>query len=194
MTPESFSQFKTLKPVQIERHRTTEHATTEIGWLCPVNGMFEITDTDIDRIVTICNQPPVYDFLFREKLEGEPYPREKAVDFLDWAQKGWLEKTHFVFLVRDANKQITAAVDIKSADLSGAEIGYWADTETPGYMTNAVMALVDLAKQAGYQRLFALIRPQNIKSVGVITRAGFAQTENTTKNEVEYLQYELALA
>lgn len=189
MTTETMPQFYMLEPVMIERYGTTEH-----GFLCPVKDEFEAAEQDIDRIVTICNQPQVYDLLFREKLNGEPYPRENALGFLDWAQKGWLEKTHFVFLVRDANKQITAAVDIKSADLSGAEIGYWADTETPGYMTNAVMALVDLAKQAGYQRLFALIRPQNIKSVGVITRAGFAQIENTTKNDVEYLQYELALA
>jgi RimJ/RimL family protein N-acetyltransferase len=68
---------------------------------------------------------------------------------------------------------VVGAIDIKSSDLDAGEIGYWASSEYPGYVTNAVVALSQLAKNAGFKSLFADTVPDNLPSQSVLRRAGF---------------------
>src|SRR5688572_29002030 len=112
------------------------------AFLLAVDQNFAVSNQDIDVIAELCNQTAIYELLFKDKLEGKPYPREKAAGFIDWARKGWQDNSHFVFLLRDATGEISAAVDIKSPNLAEAEIGYWADANKPGYMTNIIAAVV----------------------------------------------------
>jgi hypothetical protein len=108
----------------------------------------------IARIVSICNEPLVYDFLFRRQLAGKPYDESTASSFLSWATRGWAEKTHYVFLVVDGVEKIDAAVDIKSNHLRDAEIGYWASSESTGAATNAVAARGRI-----YRKFRKILRP-----------------------------------
>ncbi len=153
-----------------------------------------VTPQDEATIVTICNEPLIYHRLFRKVLGGQPYSLAKAQGFVHWAQQGWRDRSWFVFLLRDSTGQIIAAIDIKSADTDGAEIGYWASASRPGIMTNAVLQLCEVAREAGYRRLFALIVPDNAQSLGVVGRAGFVQTEDVTRDGTHYLQFARSLA
>ncbi len=125
------------------------------------------------RLVHICSEPAIYDWLFRGPLGGEPYTEDKAREFLKWACDGWSAGTHFVFFVLDDKRSIAAACDIKSNDLV-AEMGYWASQGHRGVMTNTVNALSGLAAKAGFQRLYARTREGNTRSQAVLLRARFS--------------------
>lgn len=150
-------------------------------------------EADIEKIAAVCNQKSVYDILFRDKFGGKEYDREKAVGFLNWAASGWKTQKYFVFLVRNSGGEIIGAVDIKSDDLEGGEIGYWADENNPGVMTNAVSRLAELAKNAGYKKLFALVLKENTKSQNVLGRNGFVWTGSVQKPEGERQVFEKIL-
>jgi RimJ/RimL family protein N-acetyltransferase len=137
-------------------------------WLVPA---VDYTDSDIARVTQICGQPALT-ALFTERLGGRAYTKDDAREFLIWCCRGWGSRHYFVFFVRDASGNILAACDIKSAD-AYAEVGYWADSDTPGVMTQAVIALTTWGRSVGFQRLFALVQPTNTRSRGVAERAGF---------------------
>jgi len=133
----------------------------------------EPTVDRLAEIVSICNEPEVYGWLFREVLGGLVYPPEKARGWLSWAADGWRANSHFCFAVTDESGGIVAACDIKSSDPDGAEIGYWASALHRGVMTNAVDAMCRAARQAGFRSLMAWVRHGNIRSLAVLARVGF---------------------
>lgn len=141
--------------------------------IIPVSDKIRLTDKNIDEIVEICNQELVYELLFREKLNGEKYKRLNAKSFVTWANKGWKESLYFVYLARLKDGKIVGAIDIKSNNLDLGEIGYWMDINFPGYMTNIVFGLAQQAKRVGFRKLVAYTKLENIKSKGVLERAGF---------------------
>ena len=151
------------------------------------------TPQDEIAMVAICNEPLIYQRLFCKRLGGQPYSLTEAQSFLRSAQQGWRDRSWFVFLLRDAHQQVVGAIDIKSAHTGGAEIGYWASATSPGVMTNAVHQLCDVARAAGYRRLFALIAPDNVQSLGVVKRAGFVQAEDVTRDGTAYQQFTCSL-
>lgn len=129
------------------------------------------------RIVAVCNESEVYRWLFREPLAGRPYSEKWARDWIEWSKAGWHAKTHFVFVVLDEMKSVAAACDIKSNALN-AEIGYWASQEHRGVMTNAVVAVCNLAAAAGFVGVFARTKKSNIRSQAVLARAGFEKSHD----------------
>lgn len=171
------------------RRQVLRYPTQEPCVLQALDESVSVTPKDEATIAAICNEPLIYHRLFSKMLDGQPYPLAKAQDFVRWAQQGWRDRSWFVFLLRDSTDQIIAAIDIKSADTEGAEIGYWASAASPGIMTNAVLQLCDVAGEAGYRRLFALIVPDNAQSLGVVTRAGFMQAEDVTRDGAHYRQF-----
>lgn len=148
-------------------------------------------ETDPSTVVSICNEPPIYDLLFAERCAGKPYAPADAERFLAWAERGWRDGTHFVYLIRSELGEIAGAVDIKSANLPSAEIGYWLGARHSGVMTNAVRALCELAWVAGYAELFGLVRQNNIRSANVLTRVGFTAGRTLTKNNVVYHRWQI---
>ncbi len=176
-------QYPDFKYIEI-----TNFKTGDLCQLWRVDKM-NITNNDYEQIRKICNEEAVYDYLFKEKLEGKPYPIEKAKGFIEWAKKGWDENTHFVFLVRNSEGEIVAAVDTKSNDCDGAEIGYWASEDYPGIMTNAVKAMIDVDKNAGFKSVWARVRKGNEKSYGVQERAGLKYDSDFTNDNKEYRKY-----
>lgn len=151
------------------------------------------SNADIPTIVSICNEPPIYNLLFAARSGGNPYSQADAERFLAWGARGWREGTHFLFLIRSDSGEVAGAMDIKSPNLESAEIGYWLSAHHSGVMTNAVCALVRLARNAGYAELFALVRPTNTRSANVVARAGFTQGETITRNETVYHRWVIRL-
>jgi RimJ/RimL family protein N-acetyltransferase len=135
----------------------------------------------LERIVAICNEPDVYDWLFRERLEGCPYTEEEARQWIEGSKSGWSSKTHFVFAILDESGAVAAACDIKSAD-PVSEIGYWASQRHRGLMTNGVRVLCALAATAGFQYLVARTKKENAQSQRVLKRAGFRRSPDQNDN------------
>lgn len=127
----------------------------------------------IQRIVQICNETAVYDFLFRRRLNGNSYDESMALGFLEWAKKGWDEGTHYVFIATDENGRIDAALDIKSNDLEKAEVGYWSSALKSGVVTPGLELMCSIASEAGFRGLTALTLPGNDRSQAVLRRNQF---------------------
>lgn len=124
-------------------------------------------------IAAVCNEPLVYDRLFRERIQGRPYTVQDGEAFLTWATAGWLEGTHFVFLLLDADGHVAGALDVKSPQLDAGEVGYWLGGEHRGIMTVALKAMIEVAREAGFQRLWARLDTDNLRSFALLERAGF---------------------
>ncbi len=124
-----------------------------------LDSSMQLTNADIEAVVNICNEKLVYNVLFSRILNGQPYSKAGAERFFAWACEGWDTNSWFVFIIRNSRKDIIAAIDIKSNTTDAAETGYWASASSPGIMTNAMFQLCDLAKEAGYRSLYALVAP-----------------------------------
>ncbi len=149
------------------------------GEICYMEGGLEMTfsDEDVQAITRICSQDEVYDMTFRYRMAGKPYTEEKARNFITRLQAGWRDQTRFTFIVRNSNNEIIGTIDIKSPDLDGAEIGYWSDKNSSGFMTNALNELVLVAAQAGYRTLHAKVLTHNTKSTNLLERVGFVKRD-----------------
>lgn len=148
-----------------------------------------ISDDDLETITRICSEELIYNVLFKEKFNGKPYTLENARSFINWAKEGWNKNKWFVFLIRDSENKIVGAVDIKSDNLESAEIGYWMTKEVSGVMTNAVVALCNMAKNAGYKSLYGLTILNNEKSQRVLLRAGFVNVGQIEEKGKQYLKF-----
>ncbi len=184
MGPDSKPHFEAPIQKPIERY-----PDGEIFKMQSVDESSELRPEDLEQVAEICNEGLVYDTLFRGKFEGRPYTSEDAKGFTDWAKQGWNNNDKFVFLIRDPQNRIVGAIDIKSNNTEAAEIGYWASSTTPGIMTNAVKALCDIAKDAGYKQLYGLTVPNNERSQKVLLRAGFSDEGLADRKGKEYLKF-----
>lgn len=113
--------------------------------------------------------------------------------FTQIAQEGWRSNKTFIFF-RNPQNQIVACIDIKTNDIEADKIGYWRSQESPGIMTNAVLTLTGLAKNAGYKNLFRLTKVENIKSQYVLTGAGFIKDSEMKKEGRCYFKFLIKLS
>jgi RimJ/RimL family protein N-acetyltransferase len=160
-----------------QKQVSVRNALTGEEYLLVALDSIDPSEEAIERVTSICNEPLVYDWLFRKMLSGEPYPPSKAKEWFEWAAMGWAQNAFFVFGVLDPDGRLAAACDIKTADAAGAEVGYWASCGHRGIMTNALKGLIDLAKGAGFESLFAEVREDNVRSQAVLRRAGFCLSD-----------------
>ena len=151
-----------------------------------------IPDDDHTRecLVSVCNEPLIYSWLFRDLCAGRPYAMEHAAGWLAWMKRGWQESTHFAFVVLDDRGCIVAACDIKTNESDNAEIGYWCSVSARGVMTNAVQAMIDLALQAGFRSFIAYTRTGNHRSERVLGRLGFTRTQAIQADERQLHRYD----
>ncbi len=136
----------------------------------------EGTPDEVADLIAACNEPLIYDWLFRERLEGQPYTGVQAASFFNWTRSGWQSGTHFVFALASPCGRLVGLLDIKSADPTAAEVGYWLSSKHRGLMGAALEALETLARNAGCRSLYARIRPGNGRSQAVVQRAGWVDT------------------
>ena len=136
----------------------------------------EAAPNEVADLIAACNEPLIYEWLFRERLEGQPYTEAQAASFFDWTRSGWRNNAHFVFALRSPCRRLVGLLDIKSADPTASEVGYWLSGKHRGLMGAALDALATLAHDAGYRSLYARIRPGNGRSQAVVQRAGWVDT------------------
>jgi len=96
----------------------------EIYTVQSVDESYKFSFQDINDIAMVCNEPHVYDFLFRHKLNGEIYSKNGAFSFINYSWEGWRNDEKYTFTIRNPNGNIVGALDIKSNNLEEGEIGY----------------------------------------------------------------------
>ncbi|MFC1653597.1 GNAT family N-acetyltransferase [Patescibacteria group bacterium] len=170
---------------------TNNHKTKERLFIHKLDSQF--SQKDLIDLVEVCNQPVIYDVLFKEKLNNKTYEKKHAKEFEEYGNSGWKNNENFVFIIRNTDKKIIGGMDIKSAPPESAEIGYWADTNHSGFMTNAVKEMVSWAKSKGFESLYALIVPTNTKSQSLLKRVEFEYVGKTKERGKNYLKYEKRL-
>jgi len=132
---------------------------------------------NLGRLVAINNEPAIYDFLWRRRLDGRAYDEEMAKSFFEWSSRGWAEQTHFAFVALDTTGNICAAADFKSNQRSRTELGYWVSQDHASLATPVVGVLKQMARMAGISVLFAHVRADNPRSATVLERNGFSETD-----------------
>ncbi|MFW5719896.1 MAG: GNAT family N-acetyltransferase [Candidatus Dojkabacteria bacterium] len=193
--PEKYPEITcTITELNKTVHVTNFH-TKKTGTLIPLNNDAPITEADIARISSICDTPRVFDILFAEldAFKGRRYLSSDAEYWVKKSRESWSKSESFVYLIRDEKENIVGTIDIKSTDLHNGEIGYWASENDPGWMTNALLELVKLAKNAGYMKVFGLVRTINDRSMKVLQRAGFTEVPAPEDKKEHYRMFELEL-
>lgn len=177
------------------REKIERYPDGEICMLMSLDDSHEIAKDDIKRITSICSEDLVYKTLFKDiEKFSNGYVEEHAKGFVEFAKDGWRTNSSFVFLIRDAQNTILAAIDIKTNNREAGEVGYWATSEKPGVMTAGLKKLIEIARNAGYKKLFALVKITNSKSSALIIRAGFKFVGEVGDNGVmTHNRYELML-
>lgn len=176
--------------------KITNFLDKSTGYLIPLNESCKITDNDIKRIVEICNNNVIFNRLFAKLdiFKGRKYEEKDAHRWVNnMGKKGWLEQNTFVYIIKDNSEKIVCAIDIKSNNLKAGEIEYWAAADSPGWMTNTIIALARLAKNAGYKKLSAIVESDNEASAKVLLRARFIEKESVVKDGFTYRKFELIL-
>jgi RimJ/RimL family protein N-acetyltransferase len=171
--------------------------TGEEGNLIPLSKENEISETDLARIAEICNsEKNKCHFISTgmDFLKTQNYTISNAkfwVEDLGW--KGWENNSNFVFIVKNSNKEIVCAIDIKEADIESSEIGYWASENDKGWMTNTVIALINKAKLSGFKGLIALTWPDGFSSQRILQRAGFKSDDLMVEKNKEAIKFSIKL-
>lgn len=166
----------------------------DLADVIPFSEDYEISRERLGRIAALCNQPDIYNILFKEKLGGKKYSLSDAEKFYKWACEGWAKQMYFVYIIINNNGEIIGAIDIKSDNPEGAEIGYWLDENSHGFMTNTVLALAEKAEVAGYKTLYALVNLENMKSGTVLKRAGFVEIGQVLKKGKTFNKFVIELS
>lgn len=151
---------------------------------------------DYQRIVEICNEKPVYKRFFEKKLKGRPYELEDAKTIVKLGQEGWQKKEWFIFFIYDEAGEITGLLDIYTPPKGDepVRLGYWNSQKHPGLMSYALGTLLTVAKEAGYKRLFATPKADNVSSQRVLENNGFKNEETYLEDGVEWYRFVVDLS
>lgn len=179
--------FETPQQLQLVNYKTGE-----VCELRSIDSSLQITDSQLNNIVKVCNEPLVFELLSKN-LGISEYALENAKQFIEWAHEGWDKQEWFVFLIFNANNEVVGAIDIKSNNLDDAEVGFWLSQNASGIITMAISKLSELARFAGFKKLVALVDPKNEKSKAALTRANYKNTGDIKENDRDYTRFEYAM-
>jgi len=155
----------------------SQRNTGNIFSLRSVDPTRKILPKDLKRMAQICNEKEIYKRLFSYRLDDNPYTESDAKEFLLQARNDWKGKRQFIFLIYDDKNRISGLIDINTSE-NISRIGYWNSYENPGVMSKALDALSSVAKEAGFDELFATPNPDNIASQKALKNAGYKKGES----------------
>lgn len=184
---EKLPKFNTPIKVFFEQKRT--------GKLFSINSLDEsanITDSDLERMVKVCNEERIFRRLFKWKMP-EGYKLQDANDFISRAKEGWKTNSRFVFLIRDPEDKISGVIDINSNNLESTRIGYFNSEENPSVMANALTEICKVAWEAGYKEIFATPKKDNLRSQYVLRNTGFSLSGEFKEGGEDWLKFARSL-
>ena len=126
---------------------------------------------DLDDVVDACSDPEIPRFTL---LVPRPYSEEDGRAFLVQVEANWREDASERTFAITASGEFLGVVGI---GLDSGVLGYWMkrDARGRGWMTRAVVAVVDWARERGVERFSLTTHPDNIASQRVALKAGFTE-------------------
>ena len=127
---------------------------------------------DAPALHQLANNKTIHRFLARLP---HPYTRAHAVDFITSIARTRDEHAYAIITRED---DFVGVIGWHMNREQGLELGYWLGEPYwgKGYATEAAIALVQAAKDAGHKKLFANAITENTGSIRVLEKAGFVQT------------------
>lgn len=130
---------------------------------------------DTESVMAIyrnCAFGPAFDDIFYALFHLGYHP-QNAEEFLQMSVEHWESCTAFSYALMSPANEFAGVIDLKRREPQVTEVGYWADPAHRGVMSNALHALMGLAREAGYMRLCLYISDDNPASLGVARRCNF---------------------
>jgi len=150
------------------------HITKEICHIVSVDQFYKESETDIDQITEMFNEPIIYNLFYAHKIPNHaPVTANSAQSLIKDDIKGWAEKTSSGFFIRNNEGKIVGHISLEAKDAISAVIHYMFSENFRGVATNTVLKICELAKKAGFQKLIADTVESNEKSQKVLANAGF---------------------
>lgn len=150
------------------------YLTHEIYYLRDL-GTVSLYERYYPDIIKCCNEPTIYDRLFRESRKGTPYQFVDVCQILSIANSGWKNRMNYIFAVTNAKQEFVGMLEIKTTSLESDEIGYWISETAKGIASNAVATLCKWAKEHGFKRLHAYVNLNNQASQKVLINNKFTR-------------------
>lgn len=153
-----------------------------------------VNDTLVRQLTFLCNEPEIYDHLFRLRLQGARFTIFHGYELLSWAVDGWKTGDYQVFFLVDQEGDIVASVDVRTwqgwqqSRGDAREIGYWCSSFHSGLMTNALSQVLRWLGEEGVVEVHARVQSENERSRGVLRRSGFALLPPADGVWVEFLK------
>lgn len=192
-----YEREQTIMNIARNIYQINRFPSGELAQLVPLDNSFVWTDSLFHNVVSVCNEPLVYQVLFAQMLQELPYQQSNAEWWANWAREGWDQGTHSVWaLMKDS--VIFGAIDLKNIQGTEAEVGFWCSVHEPGYMTNTLNQVLEIARESGLKTIYAWVRPGNKRSGKLLLRSGFAfkglrPYESTAFPDTEAEYYEIQL-
>ncbi len=168
------------------------------------------------RLILIRPTPADAQAIF-ERYAGDPavtrylaWPTHRSVDdtrlFIDFSESEWTRSPAGPFLILSkADGRLLGATGLAVDGSGAATTGYVlaADSWGQGYATEALKAMIDLARSLGFSTLGAFCHPDHAPSIRVLEKCGFrpdgvmrayAEFPNLTPGvKVDVARYELVI-
>jgi RimJ/RimL family protein N-acetyltransferase len=152
------------------------------------------TDATVRQLTFLCNEPEIYDALFRHRLGGTRFTIFHGHQLLTWSAEGWSTGRYQVFFLLDEAGEIVASVDVRPwegeqrREGASREMGYWCSSFHSGLMTNAVKEVLMWVEDSGISEIHARVRRGNSRSHGVLLRNGFESAAHEIGMWQEYIK------
>jgi RimJ/RimL family protein N-acetyltransferase len=123
-------------------------------------------------VTAACQDPEISRWI---PFVPSPYGLDDAVRFLRGVERQWVvEDPERTFAIEEVETgSFFGVVTVRLRE--GGSVGYWLGPAARGrgFMTEAVRAVVDWAREQGIGRLFLMAHPENVASQRVAEKAGF---------------------
>ncbi len=129
-------------------------------------------DEDADAIFRYASDPAVTPYV--------AFPRHRSIDdarwFIGFSDTEWARASAGPYVIRDREQHtLLGSTGLAFETRFRASTGYVLarDAWGRGYATEALQAMVDLARALGVRRLYAHVHPEHTRSAHVLEKAGF---------------------
>ncbi len=159
------------------------------GTLVPLDK--PLTQIEIDQLHEIFNSPEVYKWLFLRKLNDKEFTHDNITNYVNWSIKEWQLPRSRNFLLISDDKIIYGGGDLQKLDDTTVTLGFWSNPKYPGFATNMVKELINIARKLHYKIIDAYCEQGNVKPLKVLERNNFEFIENIQKDGYILLKYQI---
>lgn len=151
------------------------YKTTDKGIIKYIADKTQFDETDIEAVRNILNQPEVLKAFRKGKTDLE-FDQEETRNFLNWLKRMSGEDKQHTFFVYTSDNRFIGSIEFQKVENNTATVGFWADNNRSGFMTNAITALIPVARKEFKLKEFnSYAVLDNTKSQRLLKRIGFIE-------------------